>query len=182
MFHFGGTQLAGSPITDSPCGVQGHDAALDKLPSKVAAVIPRDQLEHAISAAGLPAKGARFVNLAEVAALEALQVSHRCPLPSCLHMSYTLTQRRSLMIWHLIVPCIITVHLPPSVIHTAVVPPGLLRQKVLMDVDGGLQDADWAPVSDAERQACGVSIGSGLSCTSELAEAGSFALQGLVRK
>ena len=45
-----------------------------------------------------------------------------------------------------------------------------------------MQDADWAPVSEAERQATGVSIGSGLSCTSELAEAGSFALQGLVRK
>ena len=45
-----------------------------------------------------------------------------------------------------------------------------------------LQDADWAPFSEAERQASGVSIGSGLSCTSELAEAGSFVLQGLVRK
>jgi len=45
-----------------------------------------------------------------------------------------------------------------------------------------MQDADWAPSSEAERQASGVSIGSGLSCTSELAEAGAFALQGLVRK
>ena len=62
-------------------GAQGHEVALDKLPSKVAAVVPRDQLEHAVSAAGLPAKGARFVNLAQLAALEALQVSLRC---SCL--------------------------------------------------------------------------------------------------
>ena len=45
-----------------------------------------------------------------------------------------------------------------------------------------VQDAEWAPFSEAERQASGVSIGSGLSCTSELAEAGSFVLQGLVRK
>lgn len=50
--------------------------ALEKLPSKVAAVVPREQLAQAISAAGLPAKGARFVNHAELAALEALQVAH----------------------------------------------------------------------------------------------------------
>ena len=62
--------------------MQGHGVALGKLPSKVAAVVPRDQLERALSAAGLPAKGARFVNLAEVAALEALQVAHCCPVPN----------------------------------------------------------------------------------------------------
>ncbi len=56
--------------------LQGHDVALEKLPSKVAAMVPREQLQHAVAAAGLPAKGARFVNLAELAALEALQVTH----------------------------------------------------------------------------------------------------------
>ncbi len=71
--------------------MQGHKVALDKLPSKVAAVVPRDQLEHAVSAAGLPAKGARFVTLAQLAALEALQVSDHCPFltavmcPACSH-------------------------------------------------------------------------------------------------
>ncbi len=49
--------------------------ALEKLPSKVAAVVPKEQLAHATSAASLPAKGARFVNHAELAALEALQVA-----------------------------------------------------------------------------------------------------------
>lgn len=39
-------------------------------------MVPREQLAQAISAAGLPAKGARFVNHAELAALEALQVAH----------------------------------------------------------------------------------------------------------
>lgn len=79
--------------------VQGHDAALDKLPSKVAAVVPKAQLEHAISAAGLPAKGARFVNLAELAALEALQVSHRCPSPAASICPILLLRSVSLMIW-----------------------------------------------------------------------------------
>ena len=33
-----------------------------------------------------------------------------------------------------------------------------------------------------ERQASGVAMGSGLSCTTELAEAGTYVVQGLVRK
>ena len=61
------------------------------------------------------------------------------------------------------------------------------RHVILCEIRSGcsasdVQDAEWAPFSEAERQASGVSIGSGLSCTSELAEAGSFVLQGLVRK
>ena len=59
--------------------LQGHDVALEKLPSKIAAMVPREQLQHAVAAAGLPGRGARFVNLAELAALEALQVTHHCP-------------------------------------------------------------------------------------------------------
>ena len=67
-------------FVNHPCHVlQGHDVALEKLPSKVAAIVPREQLQHAVATAGLPAKGARFVNLAELAALEALQVTHHCP-------------------------------------------------------------------------------------------------------
>ena len=59
--------------------MQGHDVALEKLPSKVAAVVPREQLAQALSAAGLSAKGARFVNFAELAAIEALQVPQLLP-------------------------------------------------------------------------------------------------------
>lgn len=44
------------------------------------------------------------------------------------------------------------------------------------------QDAEWEPVSMEERQASGVAMGSGLSCTTELAEAGTYVVQGLVRK
>ena len=47
---------------------------------------------------------------------------------------------------------------------------------------GAVQDAEWAPVSEAEHCATGVAIGSGLSCTSELAEAGVQVTQGAVRK
>ena len=72
--------------------MQGHEVALDKLPSKVAAVVPREQLERALSAAGLPAKGARFVNLAELAALEALQVMCHCPCLTASHVSCTFPQ------------------------------------------------------------------------------------------
>ena len=45
-----------------------------------------------------------------------------------------------------------------------------------------MQDAEWAPVSEAEHCATGVAIGSGLSCTSELAEAGMHVTQGAIRK
>ena len=45
-----------------------------------------------------------------------------------------------------------------------------------------MQDAEWAPVSEAEHCATGVAIGSGLSCTTELAEAGVHVTQGAVRK
>ena len=61
--------------------VQGHDVALEKLPSKVAAVVPGEQLAQALSAASLSAKGARFVNFAELAGLEALQVGPASPSP-----------------------------------------------------------------------------------------------------
>ncbi|CAK0739923.1 hypothetical protein CVIRNUC_001210 [Coccomyxa viridis] len=120
-----GVERAWQALLQGSCGIKrlspedlpkGHDVALGNLPSQVAAVVPGEQLAQALSAASLSAKGARFVNFADLAGLEALQ------------------------------------------------------------------DAEWAPFSEAERQASGVSIGSGLSCTSELAEAGSFVLQGLVRK
>ena len=64
-----------------PVYVQGHDVALEKLPSKVAAVVPGEQLAQALSAAGLSAKGARFVNFAELAGLEALQVGRASSNP-----------------------------------------------------------------------------------------------------
>ena len=61
--------------------VQGHDVALGKLPSQVAAVVPGEQLAQALSAASLSAKGARFVNFADLAGLEALQVGHASANP-----------------------------------------------------------------------------------------------------
>ena len=61
--------------------VQGHDVALEKLPSQVAAVVPEEQLAQALSASSLSAKGARFVNFAELAGLEALQVGHASSNP-----------------------------------------------------------------------------------------------------
>ena len=153
--------------------LQGHDAALEKLPSKVAAVVPGEQLAQALSAAGLSAKGARFVTFAELASLEALQVGHASP--NFCQIGQHCSILRSLHI------------------HAAPLRPCITYgyqaccDLTVSNRDNGrsardVQDADWAPFSEAERQACGVSIGSGLSCTTELAEAGSFALQGLVRK
>lgn len=54
--------------------MQGHDKALDKLPSRVAAMVPEEQFAEALAAAGLRASNSRFVNFAELAAIEALQV------------------------------------------------------------------------------------------------------------
>ena len=45
-----------------------------------------------------------------------------------------------------------------------------------------MQDAEWEPTSEAEHRATGVAIGSGLSCTTDLAEAGVYVSQGLIRK
>ena len=136
-------------------------------------MVPGQQLAQALSAAGLSAKGARFVNFAELAGLEALQVGHASPNP--MSECQDCIVARSVH-FHANPTCACMTydyqaHCSPVVCETR----------------GGcsandLQDADWAPFSEAERQASGVSIGSGLSCTSELAEAGSFALQGLVRK
>jgi len=39
-------------------------------------MVPGDQLTEAIEAAGLRASNARFINFAELAAIEALQVLH----------------------------------------------------------------------------------------------------------
>ena len=55
---------------------QTQAGALDKLPSRVAAVVPGEEYSLALAAAGLSAKGSRFVNFAQLAAQEALQVMH----------------------------------------------------------------------------------------------------------
>ena len=62
--------------------LQGHAGALDKLPSRVAATVPGGEYSSALAAAGFSAKGSRFVNFAELAAQEALQVlpTARCIL------------------------------------------------------------------------------------------------------
>ena len=51
---------------------------LSKLPSKIAAMVPRDEYADALRTAGISAKGPRFVNFAELAALEALKVHALC--------------------------------------------------------------------------------------------------------
>ena len=47
---------------------------LSKLPSKVAAMVPSTEYVDALRVAGLSAKGPRFINFAELAALESLKV------------------------------------------------------------------------------------------------------------
>ena len=54
--------------------MQGHEKALEKLPSKVAAMVPKEQYFEAMEAAGLRASNSRFINFAELASIEALQV------------------------------------------------------------------------------------------------------------
>ncbi len=65
--------------------LQGHDKALEKLSSRVAAMVPEEQFREALEAAGLRASNSRFVNFAELAAIEALQVlACYLPLNTCL--------------------------------------------------------------------------------------------------
>ena len=45
-----------------------------------------------------------------------------------------------------------------------------------------LQDAGWAPSTAMQRDATGVVIGSGMSCTADLAAAGVAVAAGQVRK
>jgi 3-oxoacyl-[acyl-carrier-protein] synthase II len=45
-----------------------------------------------------------------------------------------------------------------------------------------LQDAQWAPHSEQDRQATGVAIGAGMSCTTDMAEAGALLKDGKLRR
>ena len=45
-----------------------------------------------------------------------------------------------------------------------------------------LQDAQWAPQSEEDRQATGVAIGAGMSCTTDMAEAGALLKDGKLRR
>ena len=60
--------------------MQGHEKALEKLPSKVAAMVPKEQYVEAMEAAGLRASNSRFINFAELASIEALQVMNPLPM------------------------------------------------------------------------------------------------------
>ncbi|BDA48663.1 3-oxoacyl-[acyl-carrier-protein] synthase, mitochondrial [Coccomyxa sp. Obi] len=120
-----GLQNVWDKLLQGECGIKqvtaadlpkGHDKALEKLPSRVAAMVPKEQYFEAMAAAGLRPSNSRFINFAELASIEALQ------------------------------------------------------------------DAEWEPASEAEHRATGVAIGSGLSCTTDLAEAGVYVSQGLIRK
>jgi hypothetical protein len=56
------------------CDEQGHEVVLESLPSKVAALVPNEEFVEAVTAAGLRASEPRFINFAQLAAMEALQV------------------------------------------------------------------------------------------------------------
>lgn len=56
--------------------MQGHEKVLEKLPSRVAAMVPNEDFLHAIQTAGLRPSEPRFINFAHLAAFEALQVPH----------------------------------------------------------------------------------------------------------
>ncbi|KAH7619097.1 hypothetical protein Ndes2526B_g06050 [Nannochloris sp. 'desiccata'] len=45
-----------------------------------------------------------------------------------------------------------------------------------------LQDAHWAPQTEQDRQATGVAIGAGMSCTTDMAEAGALLKDGKLRR
>lgn len=131
--------------------MQGHEKALEKLPSRVAAIVPKEQYFEAMEAAGLRSSNSRFINFAELASIEALQVMD---------------------------------HYLADVRHNqfAKVVPNLVVTYMLMVMNNEVQDAEWEPASEAEHRATGVAIGSGLSCTTDLAEAGVYVSQGLIRK
>ena len=149
---------------------QEHRAALGKLPSKVAAMVPGREYADALRSAGMSEKGPRFVNFAELAALEALKVHASC----CLGTLCVTAAGQN--------PAVADMHGNTCLLSMQCAALSPDNRETQITLWGCCQDAEWEPVSMEEREATGVAMGSGLSCTTELAQAGTYVIQGLVRK